>query len=175
MNELIVSMFDIHPETGLEREICEDEDIIEGMMWGEPRSGHPEGEVGWHVRDVLENIDRWYGDDPDRERLRLAALVHDTFKCEAKLNGQDHARVAAGFLEKYSTDKVLLTLVALHDEPYRAFRNRHSALAQARLGKIKKRMGPDISLLVKFYRCDSLVKGKKTEPYGWFTEIIAKS
>ena len=33
--------------------------LQEGLAWGKPRRGHPEGTVGAHVADLLEAIDRW--------------------------------------------------------------------------------------------------------------------
>jgi hypothetical protein len=61
-----------------------------GVAWGTPRSGHPEGAVIHHIVAVLENVDRVALDDGDRARLRLIALVHDTFKCDV-----DRSRPAA--------------------------------------------------------------------------------
>lgn len=47
----------IKPETELERELLHTPEFQVGMCWGEPRFGHPEGKVGLHVREVLDNID----------------------------------------------------------------------------------------------------------------------
>jgi len=33
------------PETELERRIARDPELLEGLAWGKPRTGHPEGTV----------------------------------------------------------------------------------------------------------------------------------
>jgi len=69
----------VKPENGIEAAIVSHADFIEGASYGKPRSGHPEGKVIYHVKEVLDNIDKFYdSDDKDREELRLIALVHDT-------------------------------------------------------------------------------------------------
>ena len=45
------------PETDLERRILTMPEILQGLMWGEPRYGHPEGKVVFHVREIYFNID----------------------------------------------------------------------------------------------------------------------
>ena len=46
-------------------------DLLEGLAWGEPREGHPEGSVAAHVADLLATLDGW-GEPP--ERAHEAAL-----------------------------------------------------------------------------------------------------
>ena len=72
----------VRPETPLEEEICADPAWRAGVAWGEPRSGHPEGTVIAHIADVLVNVERVATGAADRERLRLAAIVHDACKRE---------------------------------------------------------------------------------------------
>ena len=78
MNKLINEI--IKPENGRETAICDDAEFQKGAMYGKPRYGHPEGAVIYHIKEVLENIDKFYNDDEDRENLRLIAISHDTFK-----------------------------------------------------------------------------------------------
>ena len=47
------------PENELERKLIADPELLEGLAWGKPRSGHPEGSVAAHVADMLETVDRW--------------------------------------------------------------------------------------------------------------------
>ena len=44
------------PETDLERALSSDPVLEEGLAWGEPRRGHPEGSVGAHVADLLATL-----------------------------------------------------------------------------------------------------------------------
>ena len=66
-----------HAETALERRLIRDSELSSGLRFGCPRFGHPEGRVGLHVADILGRIGP---DEADRARLRLIALVHDSFK-----------------------------------------------------------------------------------------------
>jgi hypothetical protein len=168
--ESILQDFNILLETDLERTIVSSEDFLEGMFYGEERSGHPEGEIGWHVRDVLNNIDEYFKDDPDRERLRIAALVHDAMKFKARDAGMNHAEAAYEYLSQYTEDTTILNLVRYHDRPYKAFKARSGPNIAFRLSELKHVFGKDIGLLIKFYRCDNAVQGKRNDAYEWFEE-----
>ena len=79
-------------ETELEQSIALDSDWQKGIEWGEPRPGHPEGKAVFHIRDVLHNIDSFFGNAITRPQLRLIALVHDTFKAGSiHSSAQTHA------------------------------------------------------------------------------------
>src|SRR5947209_13584546 len=84
------------PESDLERRLASDPELVAGLAWGEPRSGHPEGSVGAHVSDLLEALDREGVSGAERARLRFLALVHDSFKYRVqewrpKTGGNHHA------------------------------------------------------------------------------------
>ena len=79
------------------------------MAWGVARWGHPEGHVGLHVADILEEIGHR---DPARADLRFIAIVHDSQKFRVDLHGprtkeNDHAwlarEVAAGLTAVLNT------------------------------------------------------------------------
>src|SRR4051794_35593872 len=68
------------PETDVERRIADDPALYEGLAWGEPRPGHPEGAVAAHVADLLRTIEEAGETGDRRSELRFLALVHDAFK-----------------------------------------------------------------------------------------------
>src|SRR3954471_16245761 len=71
----------VAPETGLERAVTSTPELREGLAWGRPRAGHPEGPVGAHVSHLLDAIDRDASIDATRRtEPRFLALVHDAFK-----------------------------------------------------------------------------------------------
>ena len=114
-------------ETDLERTIAADPAWQQGVIWGKPRYGHLEGAVQFHIADVLANIDRQQPLPDDRTKLRLIALVHDTFKyrvneLKPKMGNNHHAHIARLFAEKYIHDPVILDLIELHDEAYNSWR-----------------------------------------------------
>jgi len=45
-------------ESDLERAVATKPALLEGLRWGKPRKGHPEGSVGRHVADLLHRLDR---------------------------------------------------------------------------------------------------------------------
>src|SRR5215211_3471368 len=110
------------PENDLERHISEDEDLIEGLAWGEPRSGHPEGRVAAHVEDLLETLEGWDEPPERRSKLRFIALVHDSFKHDVieklpRLGRNHHADRARRFAERYTDDETILCTIQHHDRP----------------------------------------------------------
>ncbi len=89
----------IKPENMLEEQITKDVDFIEGAVQGRPRPGHPEGQIVYHIREVLNNVDK-YAIPANRSQLRLIALIHDTFKhkvdhSQSKSSENPHAGLRA--------------------------------------------------------------------------------
>ena len=105
----------VKPENGIEVAIVSHADFIEGASYGKPRSGHPEGKVIYHVKEVLENIDKFYADDDKRTELRLIALVHDTFKHKVdqrkpKVGENHHGTIARVFTQEFTHDAGVLKI-----------------------------------------------------------------
>ena len=69
----------IKPKNTLEEKIIRDQEFIDGVNWGKPRKGHPEGTVLAHIQEVLANVDK-YGNGMTEDPLRIITLIHDTFK-----------------------------------------------------------------------------------------------
>ncbi len=174
----------VRPETPLERAICADPAWRAGVAWGEPRSGHPEGTVIAHVGDVLANVDRVALGAADRERLRLAALVHDAFKRDVdrslpKTGENHHAMRARRFAERHLDDPDLLDVIELHDDAYLAWRHgRRSGdwdgaerRARALIGRLDGDSGERFGLYLRFYRADNETDGKTDEHRHWFAGL----
>lgn len=173
----------IQPENGIEEAICADADFIAGAAYGKPRNGHPEGAVIYHIKEVLENIDKFYNDDEDRADLRLIAIVHDTFKNKVNQNlpkqgDNHHGSIARKFSEKFFDNDRLLTVIALHDDAYNAWSagGRHGdwykAKRRAEMLIKTLEMGDCLDLYVKFYRCDNATGDKSQDNYEWFNDLI---
>ncbi|MEM9918566.1 MAG: HD domain-containing protein [Bacteroidota bacterium] len=109
------------PESEMERQLLGISEFRKGLLWGKPRYGHPEGKVVFHIREVLDNIDKLDISPANRKSLRLIAYVHDTFKyLEDKGKPRDwskhHSILARDFIAQFTNDQVLLDIVVLHDE-----------------------------------------------------------
>jgi hypothetical protein len=167
-------------ENDLERAIARDPRWQAGAEWGAPRSGHPEGAVKWHIGEVLTNLDRLGLDLNSRRRLRLAALVHDTWKQEVdqardRVPPNEHGYLAARWLEGRIDDPGLVTIVELHDEGYRAWRAHQQGRDDQAFGRIlavARRVGPDLPLFVSFYWADNRSGDKTPEQVPWFVEQL---
>lgn len=169
-------------ETELEQRIATDPDWQKGIEWGAARRGHPEGAVKHHIADVLQNVDREAISPEDRRRLRLAALVHDTFKYKApegsaRVGSKDHhGSHAARFLRRFVDDDELLEVVRWHDEAFAAWlgtvKRRDSRRAEERARALVERLGPALPLFLRFFRADNATAGKSPRSVAWFERIV---
>lgn len=170
----------LKPETDVEKKIITDPDFIKGVMWGEPRKGHPEGKVIYHIGHVLSNVDK-YSTSENRDKLRLLAIIHDCFKYKVdctkpKSRDNDHAMFARSFAEKFITENDLLEIIELHDEAYNSWCEGNISgkwdKAEYRANQLIVRLGQSINLYVLFYRCDNETGDKNNENYNWFINLI---
>lgn len=173
----------VEPETELEARIVADPRWRAGTDWGEPRPGHPEGTVGYHVREVLANLDRMGLEPETRRKLRLVAIVHDSFKREVdrklpRIGANHHATIARSFLEQFTDDPDLLEIVELHDEAYHLWkagqRDGGWATVEAGTRALLERLGPRLPLYQLFYRADNESGNKAAEPLDWFDEFCGR-
>jgi hypothetical protein len=164
------------PASALERAVADDPEVAAGLAWGRPRSGHPEGRVAEHVRQLLDEIDRRGVDGERRAELRFLALVHDAFKYRVrgwlpKVGENHHAMRARRFAERFTDDERLLATIELHDRPYGLWRKmrRRGRLDERRFREMIGRI-PDPELFVTFIELDGSGEGKNPEPIRWLRE-----
>lgn len=173
----------IKPETGIEEAIIASDDFILGVNWGRIRSGHPEGQVIYHIEEVLGNIEKYYANDEDRSSLRIIALVHDTFKYKVdqtkpKVGINNHGVIASLFAEKYINNITIFQIIEYHDEAYNAWQigGRHGNWYEAERRANRLIQGlllvGGLDLYVKFYRCDNETGDKEQDNYKWFINLI---
>ena len=167
------------PETDLELQVSRDPEVLEGLRWGTPRSGHPEGTVGAHVSDLLQTIDRWGETGERRAELRLLALVHDALKFRVrgrlpKTGENHHAMRARRFAERFTDDERLLATIELHDRPYAIWRRRRrGGSIEGAVDRMLERI-PDIDLFVRFLELDGSTEGKNPEPMEWLKDELRR-
>ncbi len=168
-------------ETALERQIAADPEWQTGVVWGKPRYGHMEGQIQYHIADVLNNIDQQCPPPNERTLLRLIALVHDTFKYRVdetrpKIGTNHHAYIARKFAERYIHDEQILDLIELHDEAYNSWRlgaykgKWHHA--EERIDNLLHKLGTSLPLYVRFFHADSKTESKDQRPVQWFEQIL---
>lgn len=134
-----------------------------------------------HIRDVLNNIDRFFSDSIDRSNLRLIALIHDTFKYQAARStsgsiGKSHGYWARRFAERYINDPGILQVIELHDEAYKAslWMSQHAdrESAEKSAEDLIDQLGDNVELFLRFYLCDSRTGDKSTSHYTWFKGLV---
>lgn len=171
------------PETALEKQLLSVPEFRHGLLWGEPRFGHPEGKVVLHVREVLDNIDQIAGlGEMQRGQLRLIALAHDTFKyAEDRSRPRDwsrhHGLIARRFMEAHTSDPVVLDVIETHDDAYYAWlaqkhehfgqENRHKSLDH-----LLRRMDYCLQLYYLFFKCDTQTGDKTQASLKWFERTV---
>ena len=171
-------------ETDVERSIAAAPEWRQGVEWGAPRRGHPEGAVKHHVADVLVNVEREATSPDERRRLRLAALVHDSLKYLAPEGsarvGSDghHGSHAARFLERFVNDAELVAVVRWHDEAFAAWlalvKRGDRRRAEERAHALVARLGPALPLYRRFYRADNATEGKTPQSVVWFESLVGR-
>lgn len=172
----------ISPETSLEQQIMQDVLWQKGVFWGKPRKGHPEGLVLYHIKEVLDNVDKLtHIDALTRQHLRLITLIHDTFKFQEDLSfprdwSKHHAIYARKFAERYLTLPFLLDIIEWHDEAYyswrwseKRFRKRKG---QKKLRKLLKCINHHTQLYYLFFKCDTQTGNKTQAPVQWFEQQV---
>lgn len=173
----------LQPETDLERSIISVSEFRKGLLWGLPRYGHPEGQIVKHIQEVYENIEQLNIDVETRRKLRLIALIHDTFKYAEDRNtprdwSKHHGILARRFAEGFIDDENLLKIIELHDEAY--FTWRLFALYQMpekgeeRLQNLFAQIGDDLQLYYLFFKCDTQTGDKTQAPLIWFEKIVSE-
>lgn len=178
----------LQPETKLEQLFFKDARFQTGLHWGKPRFGHPEGKVLYHIREVLDNVEKAVAQVDEekrtyiRQQLRLITFVHDTFKnkeqeiLRATKNRKHHAVLAREFLEEFSNDTALLDIIELHDDAFYVWRDLYiydrKDRAKARLAHLYRRIGNNMQLYYLFFKCDTQTGDKVQAPMEWFEKTI---
>ncbi|HEX8051580.1 MAG TPA: hypothetical protein VF517_01195 [Thermoleophilaceae bacterium] len=161
------------PENELEERVTGDPELLAGLAWGKPREAHPEGAVGIHVAQLLDEIDSDRETGARRADLRFIALVHDSFKYRVRnwlpRQGRNHhATRARRFAERYTDDERLLATIEFHDRPYHLWKGmkKSSELDRGAFEEMLDRV-PDHALFQRFIEVDGASEAKNPEPIRW--------
>jgi hypothetical protein len=168
----------LQPENELEAALLAAPALRKGLLWGEPRFGHPEGTVAVHVREVLDNINQIPAlSTTERNQLRLVALVHDGFKyAEDRSRPRDwskhHGVLARQFLEVYTSEPTVLDVVEAHDDAYYAWLHQNREKAPRTLSGLLQRLDYCLQFYYLFFKCDTQTGDKTQAPLRWFEQTV---
>lgn len=169
----------LQPETALEKALLSVPEFRKGLLWGEPRFGHPEGMVALHIREVLDNISLIPRlSTLDRSCLRLIALAHDAFKyAEDRSRPRDlekhHGKLARRFMEVYTSDSVVLDVLETHDDAYYCWLYHHRNPTPRPLKPLLDKISYCLQLYYLFFKCDTQTGDKTQAPLRWFEQEVA--
>ncbi|MDP1544844.1 MAG: hypothetical protein Q8L87_02395 [Anaerolineales bacterium] len=170
-------------------------DIIEKIMadpiykknieFGEPRYGHPEGKVKYHIADLESNLEELKKQGRIRTeeeywKLKFMIHVHDLFKADAgkdtpTLHPRNHAFLASKYAAQFIDDTDLLNMIQYHDENYKLWkqfietRSYDLERFQNLLSTIR-----NWDLFLLFIIIDGCTNGKDHSKLGWFIAEVGK-
>jgi hypothetical protein len=168
-------------------------DILEKIMtdsryqknieYGEPRAGHPEGKIKFHIEELEENLEKLVArgiSEGQYWKLKLLIHVHDTFKADAIPNSRilspnSHASLARKFTAEFIDDEDLLNMVQLHDVNYALWLqfDRTGSYDVQRFEDLLETI-QDWDLFLMFLIIDGSTKGKERSKLVWFIQEVAK-
>lgn len=163
--------------------ITSDPRYQKNIEYGEPRSGHPEGKVKYHIAEVEGNLEKLVTRGISRQqywKLKLLIHVHDTFKAEAVpdspiLSPTSHASLARRFASEFIDDPDLLNMIQFHDENY-ALWKQYAATGSYDLQRFENLLNTirNWDLFLMFIIIDGCTQGKDPEKTGWFIHEVRK-
>jgi hypothetical protein len=149
----------------------------QNIEYGEPRSGHPEGKVKYHIAELEENLERMASRGISEEqywRLKFLIHVHDTFKAQATpnteiLNPNSHASLAKKFAAEFTDDQDLLNMIQFHDVNYALWQQfeRTGSYDVERFERLLEAIR-DWDLFLMFLILDGSTAGKERSKLVWF-------
>jgi hypothetical protein len=153
------------------------------IEYGQPRAGHPEGKVKFHIADLEANLEILTEKNistSDYWKLKFIIHVHDLFKVEEQkktptLHPENHASLAKEYANQFTDDIDLLNIIQFHDENYNFWREYVQTgdydrdRFQRLLNTIK-----NWDLFLMFVIIDGCTEGKELAKLAWFIDEVQK-
>lgn len=155
---------------------------LENVEYGEPRSGHPEGKVKFHIAELEANLEKLAPRISDEQYWRLKFLihVHDTFKADAVPDSpiespNSHASLARKFASEFTEEADLLAMIQFHDLNF-ALWKQFAATGSYDLKRFSRLLDTimDWELFLMFLIIDGCTQGKDPDKVRWFIEEVRK-
>ena len=156
------------------------------IEYGEPRSGHPEGKVKYHIAELEENLEKLASralrgiSEEQYWKLKFLIHVHDTFKAEAIpdspiISARSHSSLARKFAAEFIDDVDLLNMIQFHDVNF-ALWKQFAATGTYDAQRLEKLLETiqDWDLFLMFIIIDGSTEGKDPEKIRWFIGEVRK-
>ena len=161
--------------------VISDDRYIRNIEYGEPRSGHPEGQVKYHIVELDEKLEilRAKGiSDGQYWKLKFIIHVHDTFKAEATPNSpieslNSHSSLARKFAAEFTDDDDILNMIQFHDVNYSLWKQFEAtgSYNKERFDKLLATI-KDWEVFLMFIVLDGTTSGKDPLPTSWFVKMV---
>jgi hypothetical protein len=162
--------------------ILSDSRYLKNIEYGEPRAGHPEGKVKFHIAELEANLEKLVPHITDEQYWKLKFLihVHDTFKAEAVPNSRiespnSHASLAKKFASEFTEEADLLAIIQFHDLSF-ALWKQFAKTGTYDIPRFRRLLNTitDWDLFLLFLILDGSTTGKDPEKVGWFIREVRK-
>jgi len=167
----------------LTEKIMGDPRYQKNIEYGEPRSGHPEGKVKYHIAELEENLEKLVSHGISEEqywKLKILIHVHDTFKADAIpdqpiMSPNSHASLAKKFVSEFTDDADLLNMIQLHDLNFVLWKQfvAVGAYDGQRLENLLETIW-DWDFFLMFIIIDGNTPGKDPNKLRWFLNEVRK-
>jgi hypothetical protein len=151
------------------------------IEYGEPRSGHPEGKVKYHIAELEENLEKLTAHGISEEqywKLKLLIHVHDTFKADSVPDSpiiapNSHASLARKFAAEFIDDEDLLAMIQFHDVNFALWKQfaATGTYDQNRFQNLLRTI-QDWDLFLMFIIIDGSTSGKDPQKTLWFINEV---
>ncbi len=156
-------------------------EIQKGMDYGEPRKGHPEGKVFYHILEIIGGINE-LDDTPETTfKLYVLAIIHDSFKFKVdrqkpKIGKNSHGMIARRFAEKFISDETFLSIIELHDECCYLWRKfiKDRTFEQEKFRQTTDRVKSEMDLYLKLVLIDGATGDKSLDKVRWFCNKLVE-
>ena len=165
-------------------QVMSDPRYLKNIEYGEPRPGHPEGKVKYHIAELEQNLEALRSRGISGKQywnLKFLIHIHDTFKAEAVPNSpilhpDSHASLARKFASEFTADTDLLNMVQYHDVNYALWKQFHANgfYDSNRLSAMLETI-IDWDLFLMFLILDGCTQGKDPKKLRWFITEVRKN
>jgi hypothetical protein len=162
--------------------VLADPRYLRNIEYGEPRSGHPEGKVKYHIAELELNLEKLAPRISEEEywKLKFLIQIHDTFKADATPDSpiespNSHASLARKFASEFTAEADLLAMIQFHDLNF-ALWKQFAATGLYNVERFSRLLDTimDWDLFLMFLIIDGCTQGKDPDKVRWFIAEVRK-
>ena len=162
--------------------VLADPRYLRNIEYGEPRSGHPEGKVKYHIAELELNLEKLAPRISEEHywKLKFLIQIHDTFKADAIPDSpiespNSHASLARKFASEFTDEADLLAMIQFHDLNF-ALWKQFAATGSYHVERFSRLLDTimDWDLFLMFLIIDGCTQGKDPDKVRWFIAEVRK-